>query len=952
MKRLVAILITAIMLIGMMGTFAFADGEFAIKVEPAVFLTGSIYDVVWSTTDVGIGYVEYEYGGRLIRVYDEEQGCVRTDDYIHTVSIPVEELDAAGAYTVTSVKVTGRDAYSATLGESVTATRTFTGYHGQEQINMWTFSDIHRTPTNAIMRAVHLTCGFLQGGDPDLVVLNGDIANHMNTKDYAEICIFDTAAQLTGGTIPCVYVRGNHETRGNFAPYFLQYLPSDTGEFYFTFEYGPISSIVVDMGEDKIDTHYEYHEQTNYEDYRRQETEWLESLGGFTGTPTYRIPICHGPNIKQHFKYNWLQFLSDWGTDVLVSGHFHGVGWWTPDGDNASYCIDFPIFQEGSHVNNTQFRGGQLIFKNGNIHYYVTNDSGENLLEGDLQAGLNLKSGQTLGAGVPDVADEPEIVTEGRTVTTVGAAPDFGFTCKPTVFDTGDCYTVAFATSPAYDSTADVYVKYDGREIRFSDAESGALRTGSNVHAVRIPKRYLDGNSYEVVSKKITSHSGFYATLSTEITTGFINFTGYAGQDEIKMLQVGSFASDPAQFDRVRRAASGYDVLLVSGDVVSNLDSAQKAADELLYRTGILTGGKIPVVFTRGETETFGEFSPYFAGVVRNSTRQFYEKVEYGPVTMLVLDTAGLYPDESALYNGLANFEPIRKKQIKWLAEQDYGAAEYKLALSHAAVLYDSVGYRYSRYLNDLGTDLAVFSHSSVSGLLPIGAHNQNYASSISGTFSGDGTVATLYTFKNGGINIKTLGENGELLDENDVDVEDNDATEYTDVTSDTWYASAVGYASRQRLMLGTAANEFSPEDALTRAQAITVVARMADADLTDAGDSGFADVDESAYYAAAVAWARRNGVTLGTAENTFSPDAQMTREQLCTMIYRLFGDRFAAADGCDFADFDAVSGYAKEAVAALAAAKVVNGMGDGRFAPKAAVTRAQLAQILKNGQF
>ncbi len=135
----------------------------------------------------------------------------------------------------------------------------------------------------------------------------GDICNDMQNKDYAEIGIFDTAAQLSGGTVPCVYTRGNHETRGEFSGYLLQYLPSDTGEFYFTFEYGPMSSVVLDFGEDKIDTHPEYSGLVDYNNYRIEENDWLGTVQSYGGEPTYRIAFCHGPNIINHFGFNWLQ---------------------------------------------------------------------------------------------------------------------------------------------------------------------------------------------------------------------------------------------------------------------------------------------------------------------------------------------------------------------------------------------------------------------------------------------------------------------------------------------------------------------------------------------------------------------------------------------------------------------------------------------------------------------
>ena len=96
MKRAVCFLTVFVMCISLLGGISFAAGGISIEVQPSVFLCGDIYNIVWSTNVNGTGYVDYTYDGKDYRVYDEEAGVVRTDDYIHTVSVPVEHLNAAG----------------------------------------------------------------------------------------------------------------------------------------------------------------------------------------------------------------------------------------------------------------------------------------------------------------------------------------------------------------------------------------------------------------------------------------------------------------------------------------------------------------------------------------------------------------------------------------------------------------------------------------------------------------------------------------------------------------------------------------------------------------------------------------------------------------------------------------------------------------------------------------
>ena len=164
-----------------------------------------------------------------------------------------------------------------------------------------------------------------------------------------------------------------------------------------------------------------------------------------------------------------------------------------------------------------------------------------------------------------------------------------------------------------------------------------------------------------------------------------------------------------------------------------------------------------------------------------------------------------------------------------------------------------------------------------------------------------------------------------------------------------------MNYAHTQLLMRGVTEDSFQPSSELTRGMAVTVLARLADVDTEAFEDSpsAFSDVEQSRYYAGAVQWAAQNKITNGTDAGQFSPDEPLTRQMLCAMIYRMYSDEYELSkEDCGFADFDEVSAYARDAVAALAAAGVINGMGSNEFQPKTAVTRAMLAQIIYNGKF
>ena len=107
----------------------------------------------------------------------------------------------------------------------------------------------------------------------------------------------------------------------------------------------------------------------------------------------------------------------------------------------------------------------------------------------------------------------------------------------------------------------------------------------------------------------------------------------------------------------------------------------------------------------------------------------------------------------------------------------------------------------------------------------------------------------------------------------------------FTDVVSGSYYEKAVAWATENGITNGTDETHFSPDAACTRAQAVTFLARAAKA--SAAGSAGFHDVADHAYYAAAVKWAVDNGITNGIGGGLFGPDNDCTRAQIVTFLYR-----------------------------------------------------------------
>ncbi len=116
-------------------------------------------------------------------------------------------------------------------------------------------------------------------------------------------------------------------------------------------------------------------------------------------------------------------------------------------------------------------------------------------------------------------------------------------------------------------------------------------------------------------------------------------------------------------------------------------------------------------------------------------------------------------------------------------------------------------------------------------------------------------------------------------------------AVSYTDVDTDAYYAAAVAWAVENGITVGTSDTTFSPDDTCTRAQAVTFLCRAAG--LPEAASAlRFTDVAESDYFAGPVKWAVENGVTVGTSDTTFSPEDTCTRAQIVTFLFRLYAEK------------------------------------------------------------
>ena len=172
----------------------------------------------------------------------------------------------------------------------------------------------------------------------------------------------------------------------------------------------------------------------------------------------------------------------------------------------------------------------------------------------------------------------------------------------------------------------------------------------------------------------------------------------------------------------------------------------------------------------------------------------------------------------------------------------------------------------------------------------------------------------------------------------------------FADVRESDWYYHNVEYAYLSSLFSGKSATTFAPNTPMTRGMLVTVLGRMAGADVSGYTVS-FDDVADGVYYAQYTEWAREKDIVSGVGGNSFAPDQIITRQDMAVMLAR-----FAAAMGlaapdmntpAAFADAESIAAYAKDAAAAMQKAGIISGKPGGVFDPTAGATRAEVAAIL-----
>ena len=168
----------------------------------------------------------------------------------------------------------------------------------------------------------------------------------------------------------------------------------------------------------------------------------------------------------------------------------------------------------------------------------------------------------------------------------------------------------------------------------------------------------------------------------------------------------------------------------------------------------------------------------------------------------------------------------------------------------------------------------------------------------------------------------------------------------FTDVSTKQYYAQAVAWAVQNGITSGTASDKFSPNMGCTRAQIVVFLWRMAGSPEPTIAKNPFRDVKKKEYYYQAMLWAYGNNFVSGTAPDCFSPDRICTRAEAMTILWRVAGSAMPTSTTNPFKDVKSKD-YYRNAVLWALEHKITSGTTPTTFSPKMTCTRAQIVTFL-----
>lgn len=330
---------------------------FYISGGATVFAVEDEYQIAFATSHKSTGAVTV--GG--VTYYDTANGQKRVRK-LHKISIPAQQLESAKSYSITTQSVIFNTAYLPSKGMKIQKSYAFRPVDESDGLQIYNLSDTHEVIAGPAKAASYFQDKL------DLLLLNGDIINDVSSE-YQISRIYKLAHKITGGAIPVVYARGNHECLGSLATEFGKFVGCADRGFYYTLKVGTtLSMLILDSGNYMADSNALVSPVASFDALRTEQTKWLEGVQGWN-SGTYNLVLAHIAYPLSGYTADachWSAWAKEWvkltdGADLALCGHSHRTDIQSADGDENT--ATYPVVR-GALRSNRRTRGeGVSVFE-------------------------------------------------------------------------------------------------------------------------------------------------------------------------------------------------------------------------------------------------------------------------------------------------------------------------------------------------------------------------------------------------------------------------------------------------------------------------------------------------------------------------------------------------------------------------------------------------------------
>ena len=340
-----------------------------LRCTPAVYVIGKEYEISVNLNSFGLCFVEI--GDKIF--YEENSGVLPSEGLVVKIRVPQEKLNQAKKYSIVFRETDNRKSYFSTFKAPQIQEFDFKPLEKTENINIYHIADVHYNFDDAKAMAGYF------GDDIDLFVVNGDIGEVETEENFFEVCEYVGA--ISKGTIPVLFVRGNHDTRGRLAELYAKYFPVDGKKTYFRFEIGCLNGVALDCGEDKPDVSMEYDSSEDTPDkyrglnrfhaYRQAELEFLKNCE-LDSENKIALAVSHVCPMLTTFKPGrifdierdtytaWNAELERMKIKTMLCGHYHTGFILTPEDERNLVAHNYPVIVGSICVNYKEVQGAAI----------------------------------------------------------------------------------------------------------------------------------------------------------------------------------------------------------------------------------------------------------------------------------------------------------------------------------------------------------------------------------------------------------------------------------------------------------------------------------------------------------------------------------------------------------------------------------------------------------------